>query len=59
METGNAEVLHFSRPGGWHTVTNFGGEPVDLPEGELVVASGPLDNGKLPSDTTAWIVAKA
>ena len=56
VETGNQDVLHFSRPGGWHTVTNFGSDPVELPEGEVVVSSGPLDNGKLPADTTAWIV---
>ena len=27
------DVLHFVRPGGWHCVTNFGTEPVALPEG--------------------------
>ncbi|MBT2514472.1 glycoside hydrolase family 13 protein [Arthrobacter sp. ISL-30] len=52
----SAEVLHFSRPGGWHSVTNFGTEPVELPEGTVVVSSGPLDGGKLPSDTTAWLL---
>lgn len=59
VETGNQDVLHFSRPGGWHTVTNFGSEPVELPEGDSVVTSGPLEDGKLPSDTTAWVVRKA
>jgi len=59
VETGNPDVLHFSRPGGWHTLTNFGGESVDLPAGEVVVSSGPLEEGKLPSDTTAWVVSKA
>jgi alpha-glucosidase len=53
----STEVLHFSRPGGWHSVTNFGTEPVELPEGTVVVSSGPLDGGKLPSDTTAWLLA--
>jgi alpha-glucosidase len=51
-------VLHFVRPSGWHSVTNFGPEPVDLPTGEVVVTSGPLADGKLPSATTAWIVAQ-
>lgn len=59
VETGNQDVLHFSRPGGWHTVTNFGSDPVELPDGDVVVSSGPLDNGKLPADTTAWVVRDA
>jgi alpha-glucosidase len=48
-------VLHFVRPGGWHSVTNFGPEPVALPAGTVVVSSGPLDGDRLPTDTTAWI----
>lgn len=48
-------VLHFVRPGGWQSVTNFGTEPVSLPDGTVVVSSGPLADGKLPSDTTAWL----
>jgi len=27
-----------------------------LPEGEVVLASGALDGGTLPRDTTAWLV---
>ena len=27
LETGNADVLHFRRPGGWQSVTNFGMRP--------------------------------
>ena len=27
QEAGSADVLHFSRPGGWQTVTNFGDTP--------------------------------
>ena len=38
-------------------VTNFGDTPVDLPGGaEVVVASGALDQGRVPSDTTVWAV---
>ncbi|UXM90634.1 glycoside hydrolase family 13 protein [Paenarthrobacter sp. JL.01a] len=59
VETGNPEVLHFSRPGGWETVTNFGAEAFELPAGTVVVSSGPLEDGKLPADTTAWIVREA
>jgi alpha-glucosidase len=36
-------------------VTNFGDSPVDLPAGaEVVVASGALDEGRVPRDTTVW-----
>jgi len=50
------QVLHLVRPGGWRSVTNFGREPVPLPTGTVVVRSGPLDDGALPPDTTAWVV---
>ncbi len=53
------EVLHFTRSGGWHSVTNFGTDPVDLPAGRVVVSSAPLVDGRLPADTTAWVVAGA
>ena len=53
--TAGEEVLHFERPGGWHCVTNFGAEPVELPDGELLVASAPLVDGRLGDDATAWI----
>ncbi|WP_269303312.1 glycoside hydrolase family 13 protein [Aeromicrobium sp. HA] len=36
-------------------VTNFGAAPLDLPHGELLSVSGPLDGHRLPGDTTAWI----
>lgn len=54
-ETANAEMLHFTRPGGWHVVTNFGDESVELPAGELLVSSRPLEDGRLPANTTAWL----
>ena len=48
-------MLHFRRPGGWQSVTNFGTEPVPLPPG-VVLTSSPLDDETvLPPDTTAWI----
>ncbi|MFT4217057.1 MAG: glycoside hydrolase family 13 protein [Micropruina sp.] len=48
-------VLAFARPDGWSAVTNFGTEPVALPEGEVLLASGPLGDGRLPGETTAWL----
>ena len=56
IPSSNESVLHFARPNGWQSVTNFGTEPVALPEGTVVVSSAPLDGGKLPANTTAWIV---
>lgn len=51
------KVLHFSRPGGWHNVTNFGTKPVKLPTGKVLAVSQPLVDGKLPANATAWIKA--
>ncbi len=36
-------------------VTNVGGAPYPLPEGEVLVASTDLDGDLLPADATAWI----
>jgi alpha-glucosidase len=49
-------VLHFVRPGGWQSITNFGAAPVELPEAAVVLSSGPLEGDKLPGDTTAWLI---
>jgi alpha-glucosidase len=53
----NEHVLHFGRPGGWRSVTNFGPRTVPLPPGTVIVSSAPLEAGLLSADTTAWIVA--
>ncbi|GAB2660675.1 glycoside hydrolase family 13 protein [Kribbella swartbergensis] len=53
---GADEVLHFVRPGGWQSITNFGAAPVELPDGAVVLSSGPLEGDKLPGDTTAWLI---
>ena len=50
------EVLHFSRPNGWEVVTNFGTQPVPLPAGEIILASGPVGD-VLPGETTVWLRA--
>lgn len=55
VEGTDPSVLHFIRPGGWQCITNFGPAPVDLPPGTVVLSSGPLDGGRLPADTTAWL----
>ena len=55
VATGEQAVLHFVRPGGWRCVTNFGPGEANLPPGEMLLASGPLHEGRLPADTTAWM----
>ncbi|MCW3156591.1 glycoside hydrolase family 13 protein [Micropruina sonneratiae] len=55
-------VLAFTRPGragepGVRSWTNFGPDAVALPEGEVLLASGPLAGVMLPPDTTAWLRA--
>ncbi|GGM18099.1 glycoside hydrolase family 13 protein [Promicromonospora citrea] len=57
VETGRDDVLAFRRPNGWLNVTAFGDEPVDLPAGEVLLTSAPLEDGKLPGATTAWLRA--
>jgi glycosidase len=58
----SGQVLHFRRPGGWRSVTNFGPRAVPLPAGTVIASSAPresaeLDRGELPADTTAWIIS--
>jgi len=52
----NGQVLHFGRPGGWQSVTNFGSRAVPRPHGTVVVASSSLQGDLLPADTTAWLI---
>ena len=48
-------VLGFARPNGWRAVMNFGADPVALPDGDVLIASGPLGDGILPAETTVWL----
>ncbi|MFC8434427.1 glycoside hydrolase family 13 protein [Streptomyces sp. NPDC057253] len=54
-DTGPAGVLDFVRHEGWRCVTNLSESAVPLPEGEVLLASGPLENGRLGPDTTVWL----
>jgi alpha-glucosidase len=47
-------VLAFDR-GGVACVANLSAAPVELPAGEVVLASGPVSGGLLPPDTSAWL----
>jgi len=55
VETGRDDVLHFTRPGGWHVVTNFGTDPYPLGEGRVVVASAPLEGTAVAGESTVWL----
>ncbi|MER7779105.1 glycoside hydrolase family 13 protein [Streptomyces sp. NPDC096191] len=50
-----AGVLQFDRTDRWRCVTNLTGETVDLPAGEVLLSSSPLDDGRLGPDTTVWL----
>jgi alpha-glucosidase len=49
-----ATVLELRR-GGLTVLCNCGSRPVRIPDGDLVLASGPLAGDLLPPDTAAWL----
>ena len=53
------DVVHFCRGTTWHSITNFGEEPVELPRGEVLLSSIDLTGGRLPVDASAWILTDA
>ncbi|MDJ0321232.1 glycoside hydrolase family 13 protein [Pseudarthrobacter sp. PS3-L1] len=55
LANANPDVLHLRRPGGWQSVTNFGSDPVELPAGEVLLSSAPLQDSLLPGNATAWL----
>ncbi|SDO37280.1 alpha-glucosidase [Microbacterium sp. ru370.1] len=50
------DVVAF-RNGSLLVIANLGDAAVELPAGEVLIASGPLDGERLPTDTTVWIAA--
>ncbi len=48
-------VLAWTRGEDVVMVANMGAAPIELPAGELIVCSGPVDGDQLPPDTAAWI----
>jgi alpha-glucosidase len=49
-------VLAFGRDPGFACVVNVSADPVPLPEGAVLLASGPLtQEGLLAAETAAWI----
>ncbi len=51
-----AQAIAF-RNGEVVVIANAGVDPVALPDGEVLLTSGPLDGRSLPHDTTAWLRA--
>ncbi|SEP52729.1 glycoside hydrolase family 13 protein [Amycolatopsis saalfeldensis] len=50
------DVLAFSRAPGFVFLLNFSASPVELPaHAEVLLASGPLPDGLLPTDTAVWL----
>jgi alpha-glucosidase len=54
--TAPSDVVIFRSRGGLVCALNAGGRPIALPAGELIFASAPLVDGRLPPDTAAWLV---
>ena len=54
-ETNDSEVLHFSRPNGWNCLINFEGSDYLIPQGEVLLSSAPITDGRLQAGTTVWI----
>ena len=53
-KTKDVSVLHFSRPNGWHCITNFRAVAYPMPKGKVLISSHPLQDGKIPAGTTVW-----
>ena len=49
------EVLAFRRGSGAVCVVNFGPAAIELPDGEVIVATADVSDG-LPTDATAWLL---
>ncbi|MFD2081528.1 alpha-glucosidase [Actinopolymorpha cephalotaxi] len=51
-----ADVLAFDRGSSFRCVVNLGRDQVELPaDAEVLLASAPLPDGKLPADTSVWL----
>jgi alpha-glucosidase len=50
------DELAFTREPGFGFMANLGDSPVSLPsDARVILASGPLDYGRLPADTAVWV----
>lgn len=51
-----AGAFGFRRCGAVRCFVNMGDEPVDLPPGDVLLSSSPLEGDRLPGDTAVWLV---
>ena len=59
VSPGSADVLALDLvvPGETvRVIANFGARPIALPEGEVLLASLPLEDGRLPGESAAWVL---
>ncbi|MFT4051027.1 MAG: glycoside hydrolase family 13 protein [Microbacterium sp.] len=49
------EIVAF-RNGNVSVIANTGDAPAPLPQGTVLIATGPVDGGQLPADTAVWMV---
>ena len=55
LDDAPADVVAFRRGAGLTCLVNLGAAPVPLPDGEVLLASGPLtDDHTVPTDTAVW-----
>ena len=50
----DGDVIEFRRGSGARCVVNLGASSAPLPDGDVLIASTPLDDGVLPGDSTVW-----
>jgi alpha-glucosidase len=50
-----AEILAFERAGALACVVNLSADPVRLPAGEILLASGVVDDHTASPDTAVWL----
>ncbi|WP_392544314.1 alpha-amylase family glycosyl hydrolase [Oryzobacter telluris] len=48
-------AVGFRRGTDWVCAVNMGSQPIELPTGEVLMASGALDGRRLPPDTCVWL----
>ncbi|MFZ0625341.1 MAG: glycoside hydrolase family 13 protein [Acidimicrobiia bacterium] len=49
------EVICFQRSEDLICLVNLGEEPVGVPAGDVLIGSGPLQDGRVPADTAVWV----
>ena len=50
-----ADVLAFHRGDDTTVVVNMGSSPIELPAGDVIVSSAPVEAGTLPADAAVWL----